>query len=158
MFWAATQNEYQIVMHWRLITKEFWPNKQHIYWVDNIVADTFSRFPSTTIDQYDTGTSKYLSIANDLFLTREEKANNCGYPIDLALIKQEKQKELGNKNSNIISYMLDYISLYSQTSLDNVEILWFDKKIYMPLTLCRYVINWYYLYLNQLRKIGLEIP
>ena len=34
-------------MRWRLILQEFGPNIQHIAGVDNIVADTLSRLPST---------------------------------------------------------------------------------------------------------------
>ena len=43
MVYVATLSESQRVTRWRLIIKEFGPNIQHIYGVDNIVADTLSR-------------------------------------------------------------------------------------------------------------------
>ena len=48
---AATLSEYQRVMRWRLIIIEFGPNIQNIVGVDNIVADTLSRLPSTSVNK-----------------------------------------------------------------------------------------------------------
>ena len=47
LVYATTLSESQRVMLWILILKEFGPNIQHIAVVDNIVADTLSRLPST---------------------------------------------------------------------------------------------------------------
>ena len=44
--------------------------------------------------------------------------------------------------------MRDWISRYSQQELDYVEIICVDNRIYMPLTMCRYVLYWYHFYLN----------
>ena len=44
--------------------------------------------------------------------------------------------------------MQDQISWYSQQELDDVEIIFFYKNIYVPLTLCRRVLYWYHFYLN----------
>ena len=74
MLYAATLSEYQRVMLWRLIIKEFGPNIQHIAGVYNIVSDTISRFPSMSSDKYDPCTSKAQCRANDIFaLGRVEK-------------------------------------------------------------------------------------
>ena len=53
MVYAATLSESQMVVRWRLIIEEFGPNIKYIYGVDNIVADTLSRFPSTSVDKYE---------------------------------------------------------------------------------------------------------
>ena len=48
-------------MYWRLVLKEFGPNIQHIYGVDNIVADTISRLMSTTIEQDKLSTTRAIN-------------------------------------------------------------------------------------------------
>ena len=67
LVYAATMSESQRLMCWRLIIKEFWPNIQHIYGVDNIVADTLNRFPSTPSDKNETSTRKPQCCANRFF-------------------------------------------------------------------------------------------
>ena len=47
--------------------EEFGPNIQHISGVDNIVADTLSRFPSMPSKKYKSFTRKAQFHANDLF-------------------------------------------------------------------------------------------
>ena len=49
-------------MYWRLVLKEFGPNIQHIYGVDNIVADTISRLMSTTIDRDKLHTTRAINL------------------------------------------------------------------------------------------------
>ena len=58
LVYAATLSEFQRVMRWRLIIKEYGPNIQHISGVDNILADTLSRLTSTPIDKYEPCTGK----------------------------------------------------------------------------------------------------
>ena len=48
--YATTLSEFQRVMLWILIIEEFATNIQYIYEVDNIVDDTLSRLPSTSVD------------------------------------------------------------------------------------------------------------
>ena len=51
LVYADTKSEYQRVMCWIIIIKEFWTNIQHIDGAGNILSDTISRFPSTNIDR-----------------------------------------------------------------------------------------------------------
>ena len=74
LVYAATKSEYQRLMHWQLILKESGTNIQHIDRVENIVSDNISRLTSTTIDQYETSTSRTLCLANKLFTARAEKS------------------------------------------------------------------------------------
>ena len=61
-------------MIWRLIIKEFGPNIQHIYVFDNIVADTLSILPSTSVGKYGTIKMKAHCLMNKLFeIDRDEK-------------------------------------------------------------------------------------
>ena len=72
--------------------------------VENIVADTISRLPSTTIDRYEPSTTRDLSQTNVFFTTRLEQKVGDGYPLDLDLVHQEQQKYLGNKNGKISAH------------------------------------------------------
>ena len=51
LVYASTLSESQKSMRWGLILEEFGYNIQHIYGVDNIVADTLNKLPSTTVDK-----------------------------------------------------------------------------------------------------------
>ena len=83
MVYAATLIEYQRVIFWRLIIKEFGPNIQHIAGVDNIVAGMIRRFPSTPIDKYESCTRKAQFRANNLFtLVRVENNEYC-FPLNI---------------------------------------------------------------------------
>ena len=61
---------------------------------------------------------------------------------------QEQQQELRKIDSKTIGYMRDWISSYSQQELNNIEIICFDKKIYVLLTIYIRVLDWYHSYLN----------
>ena len=52
LVYTVAQSEYQIFTCWRLIIEDFWPNIKHISGVDNLVADTLSILPSTSVDKY----------------------------------------------------------------------------------------------------------
>ena len=67
LVYAATLGESQRVMRWQLILKEFGPNIQHIYGVENKVADKLSRLTSTPNEKYYPCKSKHKCHANKLF-------------------------------------------------------------------------------------------
>ena len=80
-------SESQRVMHWQLILREFGPNIQHIYGVENVVADTFSRFLSTPSIKYNPCTRKDQCCPNKLFaIGRVEK------PLNILLVQSKQQK------------------------------------------------------------------
>ena len=58
MVYATTLSEPQRVIFWRHTLEEFGPNIQYVAGVGNIVADTISRFPSTSFEKNKTITSK----------------------------------------------------------------------------------------------------
>ena len=61
---------------------------------------------------------------------------------------KEQQKELRNINSNLSTYILDQGYGYSIQEIDDVKIICYDSKIYMPKSLRRHVLDWYHFYLN----------
>ena len=92
--------------------EEFGPNIQHISIVDKIIADTLSRFPSTSVDKYKPSTSKAQCRANKLFTTGREEKNEDLFPLNLLNAKREQQKDLRKLNSKISAYILDWGSGY----------------------------------------------
>jgi hypothetical protein len=91
LVYAATLSESQRVMRWRLILEEFGPNIQHIPGIDNIVADTLSRFPSANYERHDTSTDS-LVRANEFFAFNDIDIDD-GYPLTLFTVQQDQQHE-----------------------------------------------------------------
>ena len=92
-------------MRYQLVIKEFVPNIQHIYGVDNIVADMLRRLPYTPVKKYEPGTKKALCHANNLFTTsRLEKNEDC-VPLKFLNVQREEQKYLRKNNYKLITYI-----------------------------------------------------
>ena len=68
--------------------------------------------------------------------------------LNLLIVQRKQKKELSNIKSSLSTYILDQVSGYPKQELDNVEIICYDSKIYVPQSLCRRVLDWYQLYLN----------
>ena len=58
MVYSATLIEYQRVIYWWIIIKEFGTNIKHLNGVENIIYDTLSILPSRSVDKYEPSTSK----------------------------------------------------------------------------------------------------
>ena len=107
MVYAANLSESKRVMHWRLILEQFGPNIQHIYGVDNIVADTLSILPYKPSNKYEPCTRKAQCCANNLFeIGRVENNEGC-FPLNILIVQREQQKELRNINSKLSTYISD---------------------------------------------------
>ena len=135
-------------MRWRLIIEDFGPNIQHIAAVENILADTLSRLPSLPRDKYEPCTRKAQCSTKKLFAIVREESNEKFPPLNILIVQREQQKEPRNINSNLSTYIYDQGSGYSMQELDNVEIICYDSKIYVPQSMRRRVLDWYHLYLN----------
>ena len=70
-------------MRWQLILEDFEAGIQHIYGVDNIVADTLSRFPSTLIDKYESITRKAQCRADEIFAISGAENNGECFPLNI---------------------------------------------------------------------------
>ena len=121
LVYAATLSEYQRVVCWRLIIKEFGPNIQYIAGVDNIVSVTLSRLPSTISNKYKPFTGKAQCRADELFeLVRIENNQYC-FLLNILIVQREQQKEMRNITSKLSTYILDRGSGYSMQDLNNVK-------------------------------------
>ena len=52
-------------------------------------------------------------------------------------------------NYKLSAYILDQVYGFSKQDLGKVEIICYEKKLYVPQTLCRRVIYWYHFYINR---------
>ena len=80
------------MVRWRLILEDFGPNIQHIDGVENMVADTLSRFPSTPSNKYETCTRKYQFRMNELFVIGRVENNKDFFPLNVLIVQREQEK------------------------------------------------------------------
>ena len=83
MVCASTLSEYQRVMRWWLILKEFWPNIQHISGVDNLADGTLNRLQYTSVNKYEPRTSKSQCHTHDLFSIGRKENNEDFFQLNL---------------------------------------------------------------------------
>ena len=88
MVYAAALSESKRVTRWRLILKELGHNIQHISGVDSIVADMLSRFPSSSVNKYDTRTKKAQCCAKKLFAISRAEKNEDYFQLNLLNVKR----------------------------------------------------------------------
>ena len=135
-------------MLWKLIFGDFDTNIQHISGVENIVADKLSVFTSTSVDNYETSTSKAQCRANELFGIGREENNEYCFLLNILNVKREQQKELRKVKSNLSAYISDRGYGYPKKYFDDIKIICYARNIYIPQTLQRRMIYWNHLYLN----------
>ena len=70
-------------MLWLLIIEEFGPNIQHISGVDNMVSDTLRIFSYTSVDKYESSTSKTQCCANKLLKIGRVENNKERLPLNI---------------------------------------------------------------------------
>ena len=114
----------QRVMRWRLILEEFGPDIRHIKGEDNVVADAISRLPMTEIKRLE---DKFLAFENE----------EPDFPLDLQLVRDRTQKELDEVNSKLKDLIKDKKSGYNISAVDEVELVTYEGKIYVPKSLRR---------------------
>ena len=132
LVYTETLSEYQRAMRWRLIIEEFWPTVQHISGVDIIVADMLSRLPSTSVKKYELSTKKAQRCTENLFTSSRAENNEYSFPLDILNFQREQQIDLINRNPKLSTYILYQGSGYSKQTLDNADIIYNDRKIYVP--------------------------
>ena len=94
MVYAATMRKSLNVVLWQIIIEEFGPNILHKAGVDNIVYDTLSRFPYTSINKYAPITREYQCCVNKLFTINRAEKNKAFFPINIfaTTIRYDKSK------------------------------------------------------------------
>ncbi len=147
---AATVSQSQRVMRWRMILEEFGPDIRHIAGVDNIVADAISRLPTTATDQTEQRTEAQdlqdrMSVTKLESLVLEDDSE--AFPLELSQVRRIQQQELNKRNSKLKRLVEDNKSEYHIKTFENVELVLYKDKIYVPNKLRDKTINWYHHYL-----------
>ena len=146
---AATQSQSQRVMRWRLILEEFGPDIVHIKGEENIVADAMSRLPTATKNQRELstdapGSSDEVSAEKEVFVLDDDES----FPLNLSLVQWTQQLEL-NKTKNKIKQLLnDKKSGYNVMTIDGIELVTYEGRIYVPTALRNRTMTWYHYFMN----------
>ena len=149
-------------MQWRLIIEYFGTNIHHIDGVDNIVDDTLSILTYTPSDKYESYTEKDQCFTNELFAIGKVENKKYCFLLNLFIVQREQKKKLINMNPKLSTYISYQGSGYSMQAIDNVDIIFYDKKIYVPQSLHIHVLDWHHFCLNhpsgsRLAKIFREV-
>ena len=70
------------------------------------------------------------------------------FPLNVLNVQIEQQIDLKKVKSKLSIHILYWVSGYSQQDIDNVEIICFDRKMYLPQNMGIHVLDWYHFYLN----------
>ena len=133
-------------MRWRLILEEFGPNIIHIAGVDNIVADTLSRLRSSNTEEDNNEVPQ--KKLKELYATRRVQHIQSDFPLEKRIIHEEQIKELEEENSKLKADVDDIKSKYYMEELDGFNLVMYDERIYIPISLRQSTLNWYHHYLN----------
>lgn len=143
LVYAATLSESQRVMRWRMILEEFNPTIKHIPGEENVVADSLSRLAR----------SDDSSIESDMQASKELLTINRGYgegtfPLERSTLQKEQIKELNKRNSKLKTMLEDASRGFYRTTIDEVELIMYQDRIYIPHALRDRVLQWFHHYLN----------
>ena len=121
----------QRVMRWRLLLEEFGPEIVYIKGPKNVVADALSRLP------------KQGDIVDDVeailpFASKDEGI----FPIQLQLIQNSQSKD-----RSLRKRLKDNPNHYKRQEIENVQVITYKDRIFVPKELRNQTLNWYHHYL-----------
>ena len=150
LMYTGTLSESQRVMRWRMILEEFGPTIHHLAGADNVVADALSRLLSNRLESTE-GPSSVPDGADEtkeMFATTRREAEDTTFPLAKYKIQNAQTKELNKKNSDLKRFLSDPESGFRRAEVDDVELVLYRDKIYIPAPLRTDVLHWYHHYLN----------
>ena len=127
------------LIRWRMLLEEFGPEFQHVKGTTNIVADALSRLdmaPRPQDDVNDTHPSVQLSYVNS------EELKEFDFPLLPANIEKLQRKDKVCRQA-----LLQKLPNFELKKLEDVNLMHFNGKIYIPLDLREQVMYWYHTYL-----------
>ena len=87
-----------------------------------------------------------MNELQDEFLALEDK--EIDFSLDLHLVRDQKQKELNAVNSPLKKLINDKKSGYNINTIDNIDMVTYEDKLYEPKSLQRRTLEWYHHFLN----------
>lgn len=124
------------VLRWRLLIEEFGPEIQYIKGEKNVIADALSRFNIKEDDDAPTATAE--ANAHLFSMSKSEYL----FPLLPAVIKesQKTDKELQRLRTN-------QPHAYPEEEVDDVALVHYKGKMYVPKALRKDILEWYHTYL-----------
>ena len=145
LVYVATQSESQRVMHWRMILEEFGSTIKHIAGVNNIVADTLSWIPSAHCED---GNVKADKQRNKALFAITKGTDEGTFPLERVILQREQLNELEEPGSKIKTLVEDESSEYHMGTIDDVELIMYRDRLYVPKALRERTLGWFHHYLN----------
>jgi hypothetical protein len=130
-------------MRWRMILEEFNPTIIHIAGEDNVVADSLSRLARNDDSSTQEGTQDRRELHT---ITRGHGEGT--FPLDRSTLQREQRRELNQRNSKLKAMLDDASHGFYKTMIDDVELIMYQDRIYIPHSIRDRVLNWFHHYLN----------
>ena len=141
----------QRIQRWRVLLEKYRPEVWHIEGKKNVIADTISRHPMIhkegDLERDAEEEKEPLSYQS---LVREIKESE--FPLQPKLIAQKQLKDTGLKQLKKKN-----LSVYKNCTVEGVDLVCRDNKIYIPFALQNRVLAWYYKYLVHPGETRMEI-
>jgi hypothetical protein len=128
------------IIRWRLLIEEFGPTFLHIKGEKNVIADALSRLDANFNEKLPTEPTND-SMAY-IFMTKED-VKETDFPLSPTLIAkyQRLDNELKRRSTKSRSQN------FSTKTIEGVEVITYQGKIYIPIQLQQRVVAWYHEYL-----------
>ena len=107
-----------------------------------------SILPYTSVKKYETSTRKAQCYANELFVISKAENNEIFFSLNLLNVQIKQQKEHIIRNYKLSTYISDQVSGYFRQALEKIDIICYDRKMYVLENLRRCVLYRYHFYLN----------
>jgi hypothetical protein len=126
-----------------MILEEFNPTILHIAGEENVVADGLSR-----LARNEDSIAKVARKSKEL-LAVDRGAGEGTFPLDRSLpLQKEQLKELRIRNSKLKAQLDDAESGFYRTTFDEVNLIMYQDRIYIPHSIRDRVLDWFHHYLN----------
>ena len=156
--YESTECSSQRAQRWRGTIQEFDVTLKFIAGDANKVADAISRLPKEehesplSKEQIEVNLMELLNIS-ELFVTETAdqfaiNAEEIDFPLAPQLVEVEQKLELNTAAGEIIkAALLDAKSQWDYRHVEGIKLIHFAKKIYVPKTLRKRILEWYHHYL-----------
>ena len=127
------------VLRWRLLVEEYAPTFLHIQGEKNVVADALSRLNADFDTEYNNQlNSTEIAVT---YMTKND-VSEYEYPLSGKLIQKYQ-----HANKLLRRHSRAQRGLYGHRTLENVKVITYKDKVYIPAALQQRVVEWYHEYL-----------